>query len=110
MSSVFSGVLVLLTQLFLTPLLYHLPQAVLAASIMLAVVGLINFSAILHTWQTLRHDGITTIVTFFATLFFAPHLYMDILIGAGMVITMFLMRRMKLRAVILGRMADHWIF
>jgi len=106
LSSVFSGLLVLLTLLFLTPLLYHLPQAVLAAVIMLAVVGLINFRAILHAWQTQRHDGAASIVTFFATLFFAPHLDLGILMGAGLAIALFLMRRMKPRAVILGRMAD----
>ena len=32
--------IVLLTLLFLTPLLYHLPQAVLAAIIIMAVIGL----------------------------------------------------------------------
>ena len=106
LSSVISGVLVLLTLLFLTPLLYHLPQAVLAAIIMLAVVGLINFRAILHTWQAQRYDGVAAGVTFIATLFFAPHLDKGILFGAGLAIALFLMRRMKPRAVILGRMAD----
>ena len=106
LSSVFSGMLVLLTLLFLTPLLYHLPQAVLAAVIMLAVVGLINFRAILHAWQTQRHDGVAAIVTFIATLFFAPHLDTGILFGAGLAIALYLMRQMKPRAVILGRMAD----
>jgi len=106
LSSVFSGVLVLFTLLFLTPLLYHLPQAVLAAIIMLAVVGLINFSAIYHIWQTQRHDGVAAIVTFTATLVFAPHLDTGILFGAAVTIALFLMRRMKPRAVILGRMPD----
>src|SRR3989338_2463946 len=74
MSSVFAGIIVLLTLLFLTPLLYHLPQAVLAAVIMLAVVGLINFKAIGHAWHIHKHDGIASVVTFIATLAFAPHL------------------------------------
>lgn len=106
LSSVFSGVLVLFTLLFLTPLLYHLPQAVLAAVIMLAVVGLINFRAMLHTWQAQRHDGTVAIVTFVATLFFAPHLDIGILFGAGLAISLFLMRGMKPHAMILGRMPD----
>ncbi len=106
LSSVISGLLVLLTLLFLTPLLYHLPQAVLAAIIMLAVMGLINFQAFRHAWQTQRHDGAAAIVTFVATLFFAPHLDLGILFGAGLAITLFLLRQMKPRAVILGRLAD----
>ncbi len=46
MSSVFAGLIVLVTVLFLTPLLFHLPQSVLAAIIMMAVAGLINLQAI----------------------------------------------------------------
>ena len=68
MSSVFTGLFVLLTLLFLTPLLYHLPQAVLAAVIIMAVVGLVNFGAVKHAWQASRHDGVAALVTFIATL------------------------------------------
>jgi SulP family sulfate permease len=67
MSSVFTGLFVLLTLLFLTPLLYHLPQAVLAAVIIMAVIGLVNFAAVKHAWQASRHDGVAAIVTFVAT-------------------------------------------
>ncbi|TCV89587.1 SulP family inorganic anion transporter [Sulfurirhabdus autotrophica] len=106
LSSVFSGLLVLITLLFLTPLLYHLPQAVLAAIIMLAVIGLINFKAMHHAWKTQHHDGTAAIVTFIATLFFAPHLDMGILVGAGVAISLFMLRQMEPRAVILGRLQD----
>ena len=105
-ASVFSGVLVLVTLLFLTPLLYHLPQAVLAAVIMLAVAGLINVRALVHAWQTHRHDGVAAGATFVATLLFAPHLDMGILIGAALAIALFLHRRMRPRAVILGQHPD----
>jgi SulP family sulfate permease len=60
MSSVFSGLVMLLTLLLLTPLLYYLPQSVLAAVIMMAVVGLINFNAIRHAWEAHKHDGIAS--------------------------------------------------
>ena len=84
MSNVFAGLIVLVTLLFLTPLLYHLPQAVLAAVIMMAVIGLINFKAIAHAWHTHKHDGIASVVTFVATLAFAPHLDNGIMVGAGL--------------------------
>jgi len=106
MSSVFAGLFVLLTLLLLTPLLYHLPQAVLAAVIMLAVIGLINFGAIRHAWHTHRHDGIASVVTFIATLAFAPHLDNGIMIGAGLAIILYLYRTMKPRVAILGRYHD----
>lgn len=97
MSSVFTALVVLVTLLFLTSALYHLPHAVLAAIIMMAVVGLINFGAIKHAWQAHRHDGICAIVTFIATLAFAPHLDLGILLGGGLAIVMFLYRTMSPR-------------
>ncbi len=106
LSSVITAALVLLTLLFLTPLLYHLPQAVLAAVIIMAVIGLINFAAIKHAWLANRHDGIAAVVTFVATLAFAPHLDSGILVGAGLAIGLYLYRTMTPRVAILGRHQD----
>jgi SulP family sulfate permease len=106
MSSVFTGLFVLLTLLFLTPLLYHLPQAVLAAVIIMAVVGLVNFGAVKHAWQASRHDGVAALVTFIATLAFAPHLDNGILVGAGLAVGLYLYRTMTPRVAILGRHPD----
>ncbi len=106
MSSVITAAFVLLTLLFLTPLLYHLPQAVLAAIIIMAVIGLINFGAVKHAWQAGRHDGIAAVVTFIATLLFAPHLDKGIIVGAGLAIGLYLYRTMTPRVAILGRHAD----
>jgi SulP family sulfate permease len=106
MSSVFTGLFVLLTLLFLTPLLYHLPQAVLAAVIIMAVIGLINVEAVRHAWQASRHDGIAAVATFVATLAAAPHLDTGIMVGAGLAIGLYLYRTMSPRVAILGRHAD----
>ncbi len=106
MSSVFTGVFVLVTLLFLTPLLYHLPQAVLAAVIIMAVIGLINFKAIRHAWHANRHDGIAAVVTFIATLAAAPHLDNGIMIGGGLAVGLYLYRTMTPRVAILGRYGD----
>jgi SulP family sulfate permease len=106
MSSVFTGLFVLLTLLFLTPLLYHLPQAVLAAVIIMAVIGLINFEAIKHAWKASKHDGIAAVVTFVATLAAAPHLDNGIMVGAGLAIGLYLYRTMSPRVAILGRHPD----
>lgn len=105
-SSVVTAIIVVVTLLFLTPLLYHLPQAVLAAVIMMAVFGLINFKAVKHAWRANKHDGIASIVTFVATLGFAPHLDQGILLGAGLAIGMYLYRTMSPRIAFLGRFED----
>jgi len=106
MSSVVAGVIVLATLLLFTPLLYHLPQAALAAIIMLAVANLVNFKAMVHAWQAHRHDGIAATVTFLATLSFAPHLDTGILVGAGLAIILYLYRTMRPRVAVLGRHPD----
>lgn len=106
MSAVFTGLIVLLTLLFLTPLLYFLPQAALAAVIIMAVVGLINFGAIKHAWLVNKHDGIAAVVTFVSTLAFAPHLDKGVMVGAGLALVLYLYRTMTPRVAILGRYRD----
>ena len=106
LSSVFTALIVLIAMLFLTPLLYHLPQAVLAAIIIMAVGGLVNIEAVKHAWKAHKHDGAAAIVTFVATIFFAPHLDNGILLGAGLAIVLFLLRTMKPRVALLGRYTD----
>ncbi len=105
-SSVITGIVVVVTLLWLTPLLYHLPQATLAAVIMMAVVGLINVSAVKHAWQANRQDGVVAIVSFALTLAFAPHLDTGILVGAGLALMLYLYRTMQPRVALLARHAD----
>jgi len=105
-SSVVTAIIVVITLLFLTPLLYDLPKAVLAAVIMMAVFGLINFKAVKHAWRANKHDGIASVVTFVATLGFAPHLDQGILLGAGLAIGLYLYRTMSPRIAFLGRFPD----
>lgn len=106
MSAVFTGVIVLITLLFFTPLLYHLPSAVLAAVIIMAVIGLVNFKIMRHAWRVNKHDGIAAVLTFVATFGFAPHLEYGILVGAGTAICLYLYRTMSPRVAILGRYED----
>lgn len=106
LSSLFTALVVMATLLFLTPLLYHLPQAVLAAIIIMAVGGLVNIQAVRHAWHAHKHDGAAAIVTFIATILFAPHLDNGIMVGAGLAIVLFLLRTMKPRVALLGRYTD----
>jgi len=96
-SSVISAIIVAFTLLFLTPLLYYLPQATLAAVIMMAVAGLVSIKPAIHAWQTNRHDGIVAGVTFVFTLAFAPDLEMGIILGVLLSLVLLLFRIMKPR-------------
>ncbi|AGT08600.1 SulP family inorganic anion transporter [Paracoccus aminophilus] len=59
-----------LATLALTGLLYHLPQATLAATIVIAVLSLVDLSALPRTWTYSRADGLTMAVTVLITLGF----------------------------------------
>ncbi len=106
LSSVISAICVLITLLFLTPLLYHLPKPVLAAIIMVAVVGLINFSIMLRAWSVNRDDGIASVATFIATLAFSPNIQNGILVGIGLSLGLMLFRMMRPRIAKLGAHQD----
>jgi len=106
MSSIFTALAVLLTLLFFTPLLYHLPKPVLAAIIMMAVISLINFGTIREAWVASISDGVAAVVTFIATLVFAPNIQNGILTGIILSLALFLFRTMKPRIVLLGMTRD----
>jgi MFS superfamily sulfate permease-like transporter len=103
LSSVFSSLVVLVTLLFLTPLLYYLPQSVLAAIIMVAVIGLLNVGGFVHAWRAQRYDGLISVISFVATLGFAPHLDKGIMLGVVLSLAHYLYRNMKPRMAVLSK-------
>lgn len=105
-SSVVTGGVVALTLLLLTPLLYHLPQATLAAVIMMAVVNLVKIEPIKHAMNVRMDDGIVAIVTFVLTLVLAPHLEKAIIVGVILSLGLFLYRTMHPRFAELSLHAD----
>lgn len=68
LAAIISAVLIILTLLFLTPLFYYLPKAILASVIMVAVFGLIDYKEALHLWKSNRSDFWILMATFIATL------------------------------------------
>lgn len=106
LSSVITSLIVIITLLFFTPLLYHLPQAVLASVIMMAVIGLINISGFVHAWRAQWYDGLISIITFVATLLLAPHLEKGIYIGVALSLGVFLYKSMRPKVSYLSRAED----
>lgn len=102
LASIIAASAVLLTLLFLTPLLYHLPKPVLAAIIMMAVFSLLNFQNFIKAWRTNRDDGVASIITFVATLAFAPNIQNGILTGILLSLALLLYRMMRPNIAILG--------
>lgn len=68
LASLVTAGVVAVALLFLTPLFYYLPKAVLAAIIMTAVFGLIDVAEVKHLWKVKRSDLALLVITFVATL------------------------------------------
>jgi len=90
LAGVFSAIVVMLTLLFLTPYFYYLPNAVLAAIIIVAVYGLIDFKEAKHLWRTDRRDFIMFLITALATLILGVE--EGIIVGIGVSIFALLLR------------------
>ncbi|MES1998103.1 MAG: SulP family inorganic anion transporter [Pseudomonadota bacterium] len=104
--AVISALMVALVLLFFTHYLYHLPLAVLAVIVMLSVFDLIKVRPLLMAWKVDRMGAVTGAFTFVATLSMAPSIANGVLASVALTITIFLVRRMKPRAVLLGQMPD----
>jgi len=66
-ASLMTAIMIGLVSLFLTPLLYSLPTATLAATIIVAVMALIDFSVIGKTWKISKGDTFAILVTMLLT-------------------------------------------
>ncbi len=105
-SCAITSIIIVITLLFFTPLLYYLPKAVLSAVIMMAVLGLINPKAIIDAWKAKWYDGAITLTTFIVTLVFAPHLEIGIVTGISLSLIVYLYQSMRPRIVSLSMAED----
>ncbi|WP_231757111.1 SulP family inorganic anion transporter [Microbulbifer elongatus] len=70
MASVFTAFGIALAAMFLTPFLYYLPKATLAATIIVAVLSLVDFSILKKTWHYAPRDFVAVLTTIVVTLLF----------------------------------------
>ncbi len=104
LASIITAVLVGITVLLLTPLLYFLPKATLAAVIVVAVANLIDFKIVRETWAYNKTDALSLIVTFVAVLTIGIEL--GIVIGAGLSIALYLYRTSRPHIAVVGRVGE----
>jgi len=101
--AIISALSVVSVLLFFTSYLYHLPQAVLAVIVMMAVFSLLRIKPLIHAWKIDKVGALIGVITFVATLLMAPSIANGILLGIGLTALHFLIRTMKPRAEIVGR-------
>lgn len=104
--AIVSAFAVVLVLLFFTRYLYHLPQAVLAVIVMMAVFSLIRIRPLIHAWKVDRVGATIGVITFVATLVMAPAIANGILLGVSLTVLDFLIRTMRPRAEIVARKPD----
>jgi SulP family sulfate permease len=97
---------VLVVLLWLTPVLYHVPQSVLAAVVVAAVVSLIKPGTLLRLWRVSRVEAVIGGMTFALTLATAPRMYWGVLVGLLMNLSHFLYQRLHPRIIEVGLHPD----
>ena len=101
-----AGVGVLAARLVCTPVLRHVPQAVLAAIVVAAVVGLLKPREFVRLWHISRVEAVIAAITFGITIAAAPALYWGVLSGVLMALSYFLYQRLHPRIIEVGLHAD----
>jgi sulfate permease, SulP family len=101
LAGVVAAVVVVLTLVVLTPVLEPLPRAVLAAIVLVAVIGLVDVAAARATFRVDRADGGVLVATFVATL--ALGVELGLLTGVGLNLAVHVARGMRPAMVELGR-------
>jgi len=104
--AIISALGVVLVLLFFTEYLYHLPQAVLAVIVMMAVFSLIRIKPLIQAWKVDRINALIGITTFVATLAMAPAIANGILLGVILTVLTYLVTTMRPRAEIVARKPD----
>ena len=89
-AGVFTAIGILAATLFLTPLLFYLPQATLAATIIVAVLSLVDLGVLKRTWVYSRPDFAAVAATLLATLGLGVEA--GLLVGVGVSLALYLWR------------------
>lgn len=99
LSSIITWIIVWITLLYLTPLLYHLPMATLAAIIIVAVASLIKIEPIIEAWKIQKTDAYVAIITFMVTIIFTPNVEKGIAVWVLISLSLYIYKSMKPKIV-----------
>lgn len=100
----FTAVGIAIAALFLTPFLASLPIATLAATIIVAVLSLVDFKPLAHVWRYSRADFAAMAGTILVTLLAGVE--PGVIVGVGLSLALFLWRASRPHAAIVGRVPE----
>jgi sulfate permease, SulP family len=108
LASIITALLVTVTLLAFTSLFHYLPNAVLAAIVIVAVTGLIDLREAAHLFHLKKVDGWTLVLTFLATLLIG--IEQGILLGAAFSLVVFIWRSAYPHVAKLGWLEREQVF
>lgn len=104
LAAIITAVLIGIALVFLTPLFYYIPNAILASVIMVAVFGLIDVHEVKHLWKVKRDDLGLLVFTFAATLVLGVKYGIFLSVGLSMV--WFVIKTTRPHYAVLGKLPE----
>ena len=101
LASIVCSAFVIISLLFLMPLIYYLPQAALASLIIVAVAKLIDIQTLVKSWRFSKIEAFSLVVTFTAVLIVDTE--WGLIIGIGISIFIYLWRTSRPHIAIIGQ-------
>ncbi|UFS56550.1 sulfate permease [Comamonadaceae bacterium M7527] len=102
-AGVFTAVGILLTSLLLTPALYFLPKATLAATIVVAVLSLVDLGILKRTWAYSKPDFVAVTLTLVMTLLAGVEV--GLVCGVGASLALFVLKTSRPHIATVGLVA-----
>jgi len=102
MAGILTAVGIAITALFFTPLFHNLPHAVLAATIIVAVLSLVDFGSLKRTWRFSKQDFTAQAATMFGVLFMGVEI--GIIMGVSLSLLLFLWRTSRPHIAVVGQL------
>lgn len=101
-SAIFTALFVLAVSLWFTPLLRHVPLALLGALVITAVSNFIAPSWFRKLWAFSRAETLVALLTFTVTLLASPRIYWGVLAGLLANLALFMYQRLHPRIIEVG--------
>lgn len=99
-AGVFTAIGIAVTAFFFTPIFYYLPHAVLAATIIVAVLSLVDIDDILTTWRYSKQDSAAQLATIVGVL--AGGVEIGIVVGVLLSLLLFLWKTSRPHMAVVG--------
>ncbi|KAF6145211.1 hypothetical protein GIB67_041406 [Kingdonia uniflora] len=107
-SNIVMAIAVMITLLFLTPLFYYTPLVVLSSIIISAMLGLIDYEAVIHLWKLDKFDCIVCLSAYVGVVFGSVEIGLVIAVAISLLRVLLFIARP--RTFVLGKIPNSTIY